>query len=197
MAYSEEFVAGHSLWSLLYPHRKAVPDEAECKRLMLSLVKVIQALWVNGYIHRDIKPQNIIKTDVPERPFVVLDLGIAFSLRETTITFNPQNRAPMTYRYMAPEMGNPDFRATLDYRADLYSSALTVYEYAAGVHPLASRFDDTVKTVSRAMNEIPKPLQEHRTEFEPEFCALIDTMLKKKPALRHGNISMILRQLEV
>jgi len=35
---------------------------------------------------RDIKPKNVIRLDDANRPFVLLDLGIAFSVRETPLT---------------------------------------------------------------------------------------------------------------
>ena len=151
----------------------------------------------SGLIHRDIKPANVIKLNDPNRPFVLIDLGIAFGLLETGLTYNAAFRGPpATFRYLAPEMANPAFRSNLDYRSDLYTSALTCFEYAAGQHPIARDSDDMIRTVTRAIHDAPKPLQDLRPEFSPAFCKLIDQLLKKKPSLRPANLDSLIKQME-
>jgi serine/threonine protein kinase len=137
VAYSEEFLAGEDLWKLLNSGI-AKPNEQELRVLFATLLKAIQELWSHGYIHRDVKPKNVMKLNDPRRQFVLLDLGIAYCVAETALTANPGQRMPLaTYRYLAPEMMNPNFRDTIDYRSDLYAAAMTVFEYGAQRHPLA------------------------------------------------------------
>lgn len=194
--YSEEFLDGDDLWKILRTATSR-PDETESKVLMKCLLEAIQEIWSLKVIHRDIKPCNVIKLSAPQRPFVLLDLGIAFSLVETGITFNAAFRGPpATYRYLAPEMGDPGFRSNLDFRADLYTAALTVFEYASGEHPIARDGDDDVQTVTRALRQLPRSLQALRPEFSKEFTALIDQLLKKKPALRPANLKQLIRAME-
>ena len=79
-----------------------------------------------------------MKLNRSDRSYVLLDLGIAFSIVDTPLTFDPSHRLPPgTYQYIAPEILQPNFRESLDFRSDVYAAALTVYEYAAGQHPLA------------------------------------------------------------
>ena len=102
-----------------------------------------------------------MKTRNPARPFILLDLGIAFAVNETSLTYRPEERMPpATYRYLAPEMLHPGFRERIDYRTDLYTTGMTVYEYAAGKHPLAKDVDDLMETISRALRELPTPLRQ-------------------------------------
>ena len=101
-----------------------------------------------------------------------------------------------TYRYLAPEMMEPDFRDRLDFRTDLYTTGMTVYEYAAGRHPLARDTDDLMRTISRALHQPPIPLQTHRSDLPNQFCELVNGLLKKKPALRPANLSMLRQKLE-
>ena len=52
-----------------------------------------------------------MRTNDEARQFILLDLGIAYAVNETSLTYRAEDRMPMaTYRYLAPEMLQPDFR---------------------------------------------------------------------------------------
>jgi serine/threonine protein kinase len=191
--YSEEFLDGPDLWKLIRA-KSVPPDETETKLLMRCLLLAVKEIWSMRYIHRDIKPANVIKLSDPNRPFVLIDLGIAFGLLETGLTVQG---VPCTARYLAPEMAIPNFRGNLDYRTDLYTIALTVFEDASGQHPIARDSDDPIRTVTRALHQPAKPLQDLRPEFSTGFCKLIDQLLKKKPALRPANLDSLIAQTEI
>jgi serine/threonine-protein kinase len=196
LAYSEEFVEGADLWKLLRGQRD-VPQLPELVLLFISLLRCVQELWRHGYVHRDIKPHNVMKTDNTTRQFILLDLGIAFAVNEASLTYRADDRMPMaTYRYLAPEMLQPDFRDRIDYRTDLYTIGMTVYEYASGRHPLARDADDLMQTISRALRQPPTPLRQYRSDLPTDFCLIVDSMLKKKPALRPANLRMLFQRLE-
>lgn len=197
VAYSEEFLPGADLRKLIKDRVR--PEERELRILTIALLQAIRSLWSlpNRVVHRDIKPDNVMKLDSAERPFVLLDLGIAFSVFDTPLTFDAQNRLPPgTYRYLAPEMLQPQFRESLDFRSDIYAAGLTVFEYAAGQHPLARDRDDLVTTLSRVIRESPRPLRELRPDLSPFMTQTVDRMLKKLPALRPANLEMIVTRLE-
>ena len=194
LAYSEEFIPGSDLMKLINA-KGPWPEEKELKELFICLLKAIRALWRIGIIHRDVKPANIMKTANPSRPFVLMDLGIAFAIDETGITNNTAN-IPATIKYIAPEMLFRGFRSTIDYRSDLYASGLTIYEYAAFKHALARGAEDVGTTVYNALKKTPKTLKALRKDLSGEFCLLVDQMLKKKPALRPSNIDLIIKNLE-
>jgi serine/threonine protein kinase len=196
VAYSEEFLAGSDLGKLL-ASGAAKPPEAELRLLFVTLLKAVRDVWALGYVHRDIKPKNVMKLNDPARQFVLLDFGIAYSVLDTGLTANPTDRPPLaTYRYLAPEMMNPTFRETIDYRTDLYTTAMTVYEYGAQRHPLAQDRDDLMHTISRALHQPATPLAAHRPDLSPGFCQVIDQMLKKKPALRPANLTALIQRME-
>lgn len=194
VGYSEEYLAGENLWKRLRA-RGCKPSEKEARRLLLALLVAIEELWTkHRTIHRDIKPENVVGLDNPQRPFVLLDLGIAYGLLETGLTRD--GGAPCTPRYLAPEMARPDFRRNLDFRSDLYTAALTVFEYSAQIHPLARTQDDLVQTVSRALHQPPRRMKSERPDFSGPFCDLIDQMLKKKPQLRPSNLAAMIADME-
>ena len=195
IGYSEEYLEGEDLWVILR-RRGQKPDEEEAKCLLLALLRAIKELWVDHkMIHRDIKPANIIKLENDDRPFVLLDLGIAFGLAESALTADT-GRVPATPRYLAPEMARPDFRRNLDFRADIYTAALTVFEYSSQIHPLAKTHDDLIQTISRALHQPPRKLKTERPDFSDSFCELIDQMLKKRPMLRPSNLGALISEME-
>ncbi len=128
---------------------------------------------------------------------MLLDLGIAFSVFDTPLTFDAQHRLPPgTFRYLAPEMLQPQFRESLDFRSDIYAAGLTVFEYAAGQHPLARDRDDLVTTLSRVIRQAPRPLRDLRPDLSAFMTQTVDRMLKKLPALRPANLNALIAQLE-
>ncbi len=194
LGYSEEWLDGENLWDILRSPSRVPPSEAECRRLLECLVTAIHALWKLDKIHRDIKPLNVMRLSQEGRPFVLLDLGIAYDLSEPGLTYNTAF-FPCTYRYLAPEMTEPKFRERLDFRSDLYTTGLTVYEFASGRHPIAQDMDDMVRTITRALHDLPPPLHSLRPDFSEPFCSLVDQLLRKKPMLRPGNLEQLQKRI--
>jgi serine/threonine-protein kinase len=193
LVYSEELLEGTDLLERIHGGNR--PAFLECKALLSCLLKVIRELKAKEIIHRDIKPGNVMALEDSSRPFVVLDLGIAFKLHSTPITMNPDMRHG-TLPYMAPEMFEPNFRELIDYRSDLYSAAVTIYEYASGVHPIARRGEDDVTTMYRIATRKPYPLASHRPDLPTSFCEIIDQLIRKKPMLRPSNLDELLEKVE-
>ncbi len=195
VVYTEEYLEGPNLVEA----RSAghVPDEVECRALLRCLALAVGDLWKNHRtVHRDIKPRNIIKTDLQDRPFVLLDLGIAYDVTKPGLTDRPFVNIPGTLLYLAPEMAMENFRENLDYRSDLYTSGITTYEYATGGHPLARSLDNTMQTMSRILRMEPKKLRLCRPDFSPAFGALVDQLMKKNPILR-GTLEGTLKSLPI
>ncbi len=191
--YSEELVEGESLRQLLKSGYK--PTFNELRSLTRVLLNVVKELASRNIIHRDIKPNNIIKTGNKERPYVVLDFGIAFQIGGSNLT-RDTHRVPGTLYYIAPEMLDAGFRQSLDYRADLYTVGLTLYEYASGVNPYAKRDEAQFTTLYRIKTQNPEPLFSLCPDLPTEFCLLVDNLMKKLPALRPANIDMLIRKME-
>jgi serine/threonine-protein kinase len=194
IAYSEEFLVGEDLDRLIRGGQR--PTEPELRLLASCLFKAIQDLWSNAkVVHRDIKPQNVIKTGNTRRQFVLLDLGLAYSLRESGITRDPA-AIPGTLLYIAPEMLRPNFREALDFRSDLYTAALTMYEYATGVNPFRTKPGTAGQTLYRILRERPQPILQLRPDLSSRIGEVIEHLLKKIPALRPSNLVRLISLME-
>ena len=193
LIYSEEFLSGESLKQRI--HARYRPNLDELLTLGFCLAEALQELETTGHIHRDIKPGNIMATVLEERRFVLLDLGIAFKLRGTDLTILGGG-PPGTLRYMAPELLTPDYKNALDIRSDIYSAGVTIFEYAAGEHPIIRRGEDAVTTALAITQRAAKKLQSVRDDLPETFCGVVERCIKKFPALRYPNPKTLLHELE-
>lgn len=192
LIYSEEFIIGESLESKISADYR--PNYNELYTLTKSLMEALTAIEKINHIHRDIKPANIMKTNDPNRSFILLDLGVAYKIRGTDLTGH--RGPPGTLIYMAPELLQPDYKNSLDIRSDIYSAGVTIYEYASDKHPLAHPREDVGSTIYRILEQRPSMLIELRPDLPQEFCDIIDRCIKKLPALRFPNPRVVLNTLE-
>jgi len=191
--YSEEYIPGESLREKI--KASYFPTKEELAEMAICMLYAVRELAEMNIIHRDIKPDNIIKSNDPTRPYVLLDLGIAFHIGGTLIT-RDSTRIPGTLYYIAPEMLDQGFRQNLDYRADLYTIALTLYEFASGDNPFAHQDDLQFTTLYRIKTQKPKPLGEFRDDLPAPLCKLVDQLMRKIPALRPANFERLIKQME-
>ena len=113
-------------------------DLASRLRLFVDACRAIQHAHQKGIVHRDIKPNNLLVTEVDNRPVLkVIDFGIAKAIDRAGVSATRQTRQGLllgTPEYMAPELlatGGRD----VDTRTDVYALGLTLYELVAGRPP--------------------------------------------------------------
>ena len=191
LVYSEEYLPGKPL--NMWIGRLPPPTYAEIRLLFQALIGLIRDLSKIGYLHRDIKPDNVMATGLPDRPFVMLDLGIAYKMHGTELTQG--GSPPGTLRYMAPELLKPDYKDNMDFRCDLYAAGLTVYVVASGTHPFAPKPASQYATAYRIINSTPQPLASYRADFPGGFCSIIDRCIRKRPALRYARLDLVEEEL--
>ncbi|MCO6008859.1 serine/threonine protein kinase [Actinoallomurus purpureus] len=141
-----------------------------------QVAAVLAAAHERGFIHRDIKPQNVMITG--DGAVKVLDFGVAALTDQATISRLTRTGQPIgTPAYMAPEQlrGLP---ATP--RTDLYALGCLLYEMLAG-DPV---FDagSPAELMHRQLEQSPAPLR--RDDLPAAIDALIGLLLEKDPARR-------------
>ena len=159
-----EFIDGQDLRSLIREKQKFSPEEAV--ETMRQVCQALDAAHSVGVIHRDLKPQNIIR-DTNGR-VLVMDFGLARTIGGDGMT---QSGALVgTMEYMSPEQA---LGQELDQRSDLFALGLIFYELLTGKMPfhaesaiasLLKRTQERAVPVSNHDATIPTRAIEHREQ---------------------------------
>jgi hypothetical protein len=178
-----EYVDGVPL-DLLIDHRPLPLSRALAIAQQIALA--LGAAHEAGVIHRDVKPGNVIVSEVGRKDFVkVVDFGLAVLRSGLGKVRTTQGGATMgTPAYVAPELvlGEP-----LDARTDVYALGAVLYEMIVGEPPFGHG-DPAQLSVSHAYKN-PTPPSEHSHVFRlpDDIDELILSMLAKNPDQRPGD----------
>jgi serine/threonine protein kinase len=104
-------------------------------RLALSLTTALGQVHRRGFIHKDIKPANVLVDAAGN--VRLTGFGIASRLRREYQVPTPPEVIAGTLAYMAPEQTGRMNRS-IDSRSDLYSLGITLYEMLTGGLPFVA-----------------------------------------------------------
>ncbi len=130
--------------------------------LFIPVCDALQHAHRKGIIHRDVKPSNILVTEVDGKPVPkVIDFGIARATDQGLLEregFTLAGQIVGTPEYMSPEQASLDTR-DIDTGTDVYSLGIVLYELLVGALPLDSRSLRQLAFVEvlRAIRETPSP----------------------------------------
>ena len=177
--FTEEWIAGESLRDQLRRRRLSPVCVA---RLGVDLIQAVCWLAARGLVHRDIKPANVMWAENRSR-FVLVDPGIALDLGGLSLT-----RMPMivgTIAYLSPEQMDPYRKRTLDFRSDLFSVGIVMYEAALGEHPFTRLGTTPSEILAGIITDTPQPLAEKIHGFPIGLSDVIARLLGKAAHLRY------------
>jgi serine/threonine-protein kinase len=128
-----------------------------------------------GLVHRDVKPANII---IGAHKHVTLtDFGLVKAVKRSGIT--GEGGAIGTLKYMSPEqIAGQD----LDYRSDIYSLGVVVYEMLSGEAPFSGT--TPYEIIQGLMRATPPPLSRLNSEIDPRLEGVVLQALAKEPGRR-------------
>ena len=188
-----EFAGGESLREHL-DNAKGPLSFEETLDISLQIASALKCVHENGFVHRDVKPTNLIFTE--DKILKLTDFGIALLGDDKSRASESVSGTPL---YMSPEQ---IFYSDVDGRADIYSLGVTMYEMICGKPPFYSRNEtmvygqQTFVSPNAPCEENPlcplglseiidKCLRKNRDERFPDCETLIEYLLlvKENPSI--------------
>src|SRR5271165_3638564 len=180
-----EYVEGEDLRGIL--RRKGKFHSKEAVAIIQQICRALEAAHAEGVIHRDLKPQNVMRD--PHGRVVVMDFGLARSLESEGMT---QTGALVgTLEYMSPEQA---LGGVLDQRSDLFAVGLIFYELVTGKAPY--RADTAIASLMKRTHERAIPASEVDASVAVSLSAIVGRCLERDPKDRFQNATELLKELD-
>lgn len=154
-------------------------------RIVKDVAKALDYASMKGYVHRDVKPENIMLHDEDGRA-VLMDFGIA-CLADKSSGMTQTGTAIGTPHYMSPEQAKG---RAVDSRSDLYSLGVVLYLLVVGRVPY-----DADSAVAVGIKHISEPIPRLPNKISI-LQDIIDKLLAKEPSARFQSGAELVAAIE-
>jgi len=178
--YVSAYVPGGSLRDRLNRQTKLSVEEA--LRITSEVGSALDYAHRNGFVHRDVKPENILFADDHA---LLADFGIAHVCMPEGEALTLSGLALGTPEYMSPEQASGE--TDVGVPGDIYGLACVFYEMLAGEPPL--RGANARATMAKQVTERARPLRLLRPDAPAGFERVLEKALAKDPSQRFDSIA--------
>ncbi len=169
-----EYVPGRTLRDVLRDYQVLSP--AQALTILDPVLEALSAAHDAGFVHRDVKPENILISD--DGRVKVTDFGLARAV--TNVTSATQGMLIGTVAYLSPEHVE---RGEADARSDVYGAGICLFEMVTGQVPFAAENPLTV-AYQHVNADVPAP-SSIRRDVPPDVDALVATATRRDAAMRY------------
>lgn len=190
--FAMDYVAGSDAAQLL--KRTGPLSIKHAVELVVQLLAALAYAHAKGFVHRDIKPRNLLLCQETDRPIVRLaDFGLARVYQASEISgITMLGTVGGTLPFMAPEQIT-HFRDSKPF-VDQYAAGSTLYNLLTDKFP----FDfprDPNKQFLMIMQEQPIPILQRRRDLPRQLAESIHRSLAKKPTERFASATVMRQAL--
>jgi serine/threonine protein kinase len=183
-----EYVEGKTLYDDL--SRGKIFSEQEALDIVIQLANALAHAHVQGLIHRDVKPKNImINTDGVVK---LADMGLARETSDMKAAKHEEGKAFGTPYYIAPEQIRGE--VNIDGRADVYALGATLFHMVTGRVPFEASTPSEV--MRKHLKEPLTPPDHINTSLSAGIAEVIEVMMAKKKQDRYANMEELLIDLK-
>jgi serine/threonine-protein kinase len=183
-----EFVEGHTLHDELTSGK--VFSEEEALGVIIQIARALEHSHQAGFVHRDVKPKNIMLT--PHGTAKLADMGLARAASDAQAAQAEAGKAYGTPYYISPEQirGEVD----IDFRADIYSLGATLYHLITGRVPFEAPTPAAV--MHKHLKEHLVPPDHVNTSLSAGIGEVVEVMMAKDRNQRYASTTELLVDLE-
>jgi serine/threonine-protein kinase len=178
-----ELLQGESLSTIIDREGRLPPVRAI--QLLLPIADALAAAHAKGFVHRDVKPDNVfvVQDEGALQPKLV-DFGIVKLVQHETEHHLTQAGAVLgSPDYMSPEQARG--LDQLDLRSDVWSFSIMLYEAIAGATPFES---SNYNALLRMIVEDEAPSLRDRCGADEILSSIIALGLRKEPTERFSSL---------
>jgi serine/threonine-protein kinase len=180
----QEFVPGHPLSEEMLPGKPLT--ETVVMAILEDVLQILTFVHSFGVIHRDIKPNNIMRRQ-PDNRLVLIDFGAVKKVRTQLVTSEEAVSSPLTVAigtggYIAPEqaLGHPRLNS------DIYSLGMTAIEALTGISPRELPVDPHTGDI----------FWPHQGLVNDRLAAILDKMVCKNCTQRYQSTVEVIEALK-
>ncbi len=169
-----EYVPGSDLRRMVRHHGPL--SEQHAAIIVHQAALALDHAHMQGLIHRDVKPGNLLIT--PEGRTKLADLGLAYFASDASQESNDKPKHIVgTADYLAPEVVvSPSEVRQI---SDIYSLGCTLYYAVTGKVPFPG--GETADKLRRHLDEPPIPAEKFNSSVSPEFLRIVTATMQKRP----------------
>jgi serine/threonine protein kinase/tetratricopeptide (TPR) repeat protein len=177
-----EFVTGRTLKDILAEQGPFGAHEAAL--IGRDLCRALAAVHQKGFLHRDVKAQNVMREEGGR--IVLMDFGAGDPISAAATA--ALKGSPV---YIAPEVlaGAPP-----DRRSDIYALGILLYHLVSGAFPVTGQSLDDLRA-NHAQRRV-KLLRDVRPDLSRDFLQVVDFATAADPAARPESAGALERRLE-
>jgi serine/threonine protein kinase len=183
-----EYVDGWTAYDdVVGPHKYT---EQQAIDVVLQTTRALEHAHKAKFIHRDVKPKNIMITK--EGVAKLADMGLARAIDDEQVAEAESGKAFGTPYYISPEQirGSRD----IDFRADIYSLGATFYHLVTGKVPFDGPNPSSV--MHKHLKDDLTPPDRVNPQITQGVCEVIEVCMAKDPDQRYSSTSDLLHDLE-
>jgi eukaryotic-like serine/threonine-protein kinase len=183
-----EYVDGDTVYEQIT--EKKMLTEREALPIIRQVALALKHAHKVGFIHRDIKPKNIMIANNGD--VKLADLGLARALDDQVAAEAEQGRAYGTPYYISPEQIRG--KKNITPAADIYGLGATLYHMVTGKVPFSGKNPSDV--MHRHLKEELVPPDHINQSLSAGFSQVIEMMMAKDVSQRYQNASDLLEDLD-
>ncbi|MFZ9915327.1 MAG: serine/threonine-protein kinase [Phycisphaerales bacterium] len=184
-----EYVDGDTVYDRIVA-RKRLP-EREALEIIRQIASALQHAHEMGFVHRDIKPKNIMMTTAGVAKLA--DLGLARGITDKEAAEAESGRAFGTPYYISPEQ----IRGAVDIGppADIYGLGATFYHMVTGRVPFEGTSPSQV--MHKHLKQALTPPDHLNPQISNGTALIIETMMKKDARARYQSARELLADIDL